>query len=124
MSVGQMVCHLSDAFRGPLGERAPSRPRDNLLTRTVLKWIVVRTPIPWVRGAPTTPEIDQGAGRGTPPAAFADDVTRLIDVMGRFVAKTDKSRCPPHPMFGPMNEAEWMRWGWAHADHHLRQFGV
>jgi hypothetical protein len=26
-------------------------------------------------------------------------------------------------MFGPMSERDWMRWGYLHADHHLRQFG-
>jgi hypothetical protein len=26
-------------------------------------------------------------------------------------------------MFGPMTEKDWMRWGYLHADHHLRQFG-
>lgn len=124
MTAGQMVCHLSDAFRGPLGERPPSKPRDNLLTRTVIKWLVFRTPMPWARGAPTSPEIDQAAGAGTPPAVFAEDVSRLIDLMGRFVAQPDTSRRPPHSMFGPMNDAEWARWGWAHVDHHLRQFGV
>jgi hypothetical protein len=28
-----------------------------------------------------------------------------------------------HPMFGEMTEKDWMRWGYLHADHHLRQFG-
>lgn len=30
---------------------------------------------------------------------------------------------PDHPMFGPMSFADWMRWGYLHTDHHLRQFG-
>jgi prephenate dehydrogenase len=30
---------------------------------------------------------------------------------------------PSHPMFGPMSPEDWMRWGYLHADHHLRQFG-
>jgi hypothetical protein len=29
-----------------------------------------------------------------------------------------------HPIFGPMSAAAWMRWGYLHADHHLRQFGL
>jgi hypothetical protein len=29
-----------------------------------------------------------------------------------------------HPIFGRMSEAAWLRWGWLHADHHLRQFGA
>jgi len=27
------------------------------------------------------------------------------------------------PIFGPLTRAEWLRWGYLHADHHLRQFG-
>ena len=33
------------------------------------------------------------------------------------------SYAPSHPMFGPMTPEDWMRWGYLHADHHLRQFG-
>lgn len=28
-----------------------------------------------------------------------------------------------HPLFGSLNRREWMRRGWLHNDHHLRQFG-
>jgi hypothetical protein len=26
-------------------------------------------------------------------------------------------------MFGAMTRGDWLRWGWLHMDHHLRQFG-
>ena len=29
-----------------------------------------------------------------------------------------------HPLFGRMSEAAWLRWGYLHVDHHLRQFGA
>jgi hypothetical protein len=29
-----------------------------------------------------------------------------------------------HPIFGAMSERAWLRWGYLHMDHHLRQFGV
>jgi hypothetical protein len=29
-----------------------------------------------------------------------------------------------HPMFGSMKRADWLRWGYLHADHHLRQFSA
>jgi hypothetical protein len=29
-----------------------------------------------------------------------------------------------HPLFDAMSERDWMRWGYLHVDHHLRQFGV
>jgi hypothetical protein len=124
MSCGQMVCHLSDAFRGPLGDRPPSSRRDTWLTRTLLKWLVLRTPLPWPRGrARTSPEIDQVAGAGTPPGEFAEDVAALVELMKRFVAQGTRER-PPHPLFARLSVREWRRWGFAHVDHHLRQFGA
>ena len=29
-----------------------------------------------------------------------------------------------HPIFGPLTTSQWMRWGYLHVYHHLRQFGV
>src|SRR6185503_10909193 len=101
MSCRQMICHLSDAFRGPLGERPPAPARGNVLTRTIVKWLAMRTPLTWPRGAATTPDIDQAAGRGTRPAQFDDDVAVLIDLMRRFIAQSNGER-RPHPLFGPM----------------------
>jgi hypothetical protein len=124
MSCSQMVCHLSDAFRGPLGDRPPWAPRHNVLTRTLLKWVALRTPLPWPRGrARTSPEIDQVAGGGTPPGQFAEDVAALVELMRRFAAQESSAR-PPHSLFGRLSAREWRRWGWAHVDHHLRQFGA
>jgi hypothetical protein len=37
-----------------------------------------------------------------------------------FCALTNHTR--DHPFFGSMQHADWMRWGYLHADHHLRQF--
>jgi hypothetical protein len=28
------------------------------------------------------------------------------------------------PLFGELTPYQWLRWGYLHADHHLRQFGV
>ena len=124
MSCGQMVCHLSDAFRMPLGDRTPSAPRDTWQTRTLVKWIALGTPLPWPQGrAQTSPEIDQVAGAGTAPGEFAADVAILVELMKRFVAPGTRD-WPRHPFFGPLTVREWRRWGWAHVDHHVRQFGA
>jgi hypothetical protein len=124
MSCPQMVCHLSDAFRGVLKERPPSAPIDTLLTRTLVKWVALSTPVPWPRGrARTPPEIDQVAGAGTPPGDFAKDVATLVALMQRFVAQ-DPSDRPRHAIFSHLSAREWQRWGYAHVDHHLRQFGA
>jgi len=31
---------------------------------------------------------------------------------------------PSHPILGGMSDAAWLRWGYLHMDHHLRQFGA
>ena len=43
--------------------------------------------------------------------------------MGVMVAESG-SLTRPHPVFGPMTRGAWLRWGYLHTDHHLRQFGV
>ena len=68
MSASQMLCHLSDSFRAALGEKRVS-PDTGVLQRTVVKWLALYVPIPWPKGIPTRPEMDQGAG-GTPPGDF------------------------------------------------------
>jgi hypothetical protein len=96
MTPHQMICHLSDSFRSRLGEKKNSSV-SNVFTRTVMKWGALYAPLPWPHGIKTMPEMDQEIG-GTPP----DDFERDRD----------------------MSEAEWMRWGYLHCDHHLRQFGL
>lgn len=122
MSCSQMICHLADAFRRPLGERPAAALRDTWFTRTFLRWLVLRTPLPWARGASTSPDIDQVAGQGTPPGQFSKDVSVLLALMRRFIVEAEPR--PPHSLFGPLSASEWARWGWAHVDLHLRQFGA
>ena len=120
MNAHQMVCHLSDAYRLPLGERSAS-PATGPFQRTLLKWIALYLPLHWPAGIQTRPEIDQECG-GTQPAEFARDIAQLETLLQAFLAQQ-----PPrtaHPIFGPLSEREWLRWGYLHADHHLRQFGV
>lgn len=66
-------------------------------------------------------EVRQGFG-GTPPGDFKDDRTRLLETLERFCAFRQLAQIK-HPIFGSMRSEEWMRWGYLHADHHLRQFG-
>jgi hypothetical protein len=47
----------------------------------------------------------------------------LLAAMERFCSVPDSVRSP-HPMMGVLTRAEWMKWGYLHADHHLRQFGA
>lgn len=121
MSAHQMVCHLSDSFRGPMGEKALSP--DFWTARGLIKWISLSVPLPWPRGVKTRPEMDQEA-KGTPPTEFVADLRELRRLLDRFTAEPRDFSWTPHPIFGPMSDHDWMRWGYLHMDHHLRQFGV
>jgi hypothetical protein len=120
MSANQMLCHLRDAFRCPLGERVPPRFKANALPAPVFKWLALWLPLKWPPGVRTPPEADQQIG-GTPPIEFEADRTTLVAKMDQFAQSSGP--WSPHPMWGHMTTAEWMRWGYLHTDHHLRQFG-
>jgi Protein of unknown function (DUF1569) len=121
MSAHQMICHLSDGFRlymGWMSVAAPGFPYPSKL----LKWGCLWVPICWPKAFQTVQELDQQIG-GTQPVEFDRDVAELSSLVNRF------SRNPPrfdwsHPYLGRMTTAEWMRLGYLHSDHHLRQFGV
>jgi hypothetical protein len=122
MTPNQMLCHLSDSFKGVIGEKPLGRS-SNFVSRTLIKWIALRAPITWPHGVKTMPEMDQAIG-GTPPAEFESDRAGLEDLIDR-VTRTDRDfRWTEHPGFGPLSEWEWQRWAYLHVDHHLRQFGV
>jgi len=122
MSAPQMVCHLCDSFRMAIGEK-PVSDYTSLFHRTVIKWIALYTPLRWPPGIPTRPEIDQQVG-GTQPAAFAADVAQLEAVVELFTTEPARSDGKTHPTFGRMSRGDWLRWGYLHSDHHLRQFGA
>jgi hypothetical protein len=122
MSAHQMVCHLSDSFRMALGQQPVSHAAGPL-RRTIVKWIALYAPLPWPPGILTRPEIDQERG-GTRPANFADDMAQLEGLLELFTAQAKGFDWPLHPIFGRMSVAAWLRWGYLHTDHHLRQFGA
>lgn len=122
MTAPQMICHLNDSFRCVMGDTPIEIPR-GLSLWPVLKYVALYAPMHWPKGVPTRPELDQCAGAGTPPAQFDSDVCCLLDTMDRFSRRPRGFEFRPHPMFKVMTEAQWMRWGYLHVDHHLRQFG-
>lgn len=124
MTVGQMLCHLNDTYLCAMGER-PAEDVSSWFSRTVLKFGGLQVPMPWPHGLKTLPEFDQLAG-GTPPEEFQRDRERLEVLIERFTRPAGKRdfEFGRHPMFAEMTEWEWMRWGYLHADHHFRQFGV
>ena len=123
MSAHQMVCHLADAFRMLTGEKEVSDAA-HLLNRTLVKWIALYAPMPWPGGRiRTRPEIDPHCA-GTRPGDFAADVRAVEALLERVTAEAPAWQGRAHPIFGRMSAAAWMRWGWLHMDHHLRQFGA
>lgn len=121
MTPHQAVCHLSDSFKGILGER-PIERRPPGLKRRILRFAAFTLPVPWPKGVQTSPEVMAGAG-GTPPEDFERDVGALKDLVRRF-AETDGRGLGPHYAWGLMSRGVWGRYGYRHLDHHLRQFGV
>jgi hypothetical protein len=122
MTAHQMICHLRDAFLMNTVDK-PVQPIGGWGSRTFVKWIALYMPVSWPAGIRTVPEVDQLIG-GTKPAEFAADVAALEALIERVTSRTDYFRGRTHPIFGPMSDADWMRWGYLHVDHHLRQFGV
>ena len=122
MSSHQMICHLTDSFRVVMGQKPVSHTR-TLLERTVVKWFALYAPLPWPKGIPTRPEVDQFGG-GTQPAEFAADVAELEALIDVITVEGTRVEWTPHPIFGAMSDAAWLRWAYLHMDHHLRQFGA
>jgi hypothetical protein len=122
MSAHQMICHLSDAFLVATGEIAAS-PATGPLQRTIVKWIALYAPLRWPAGILTRPEVDQEIA-GTRPQDFRADVARLETLVEIICTPPGRIDRPPHPIFGRMSEAAWLRWAYLHMDHHLRQFGA
>ena len=117
-----MVCHLSDSFLAVMGEKYVS-PATGVLQRSVVKWVALYAPFPWPKGVPTRPEMDQLIG-GSAPIEFERDRKVLVTLMERFSNPQRDFDWNAHPIFGLMPDPEWLRWGYLHTDHHLRQFGA
>jgi hypothetical protein len=122
MSVHQMVCHLSDGYRMFIGEKlVPPAPVS--IPPVLLKWAALWIPLPWPKGFKAAPALDQHIG-GTPPVRFEPDMSELLRLPERFADQPRNACRQPHPHFGPLSHKEWMRLGYRHPDHHLRQFGA
>ena len=122
MSAHQMVCHLADAFRVAMGRKAV-RSAGGPLQRTLVKWVALYAPLAWPAGIATSPEIDQ-LGAGTRPLTLGEDLAQVEALLDTFTSPTRDLDRRAHPVFGPLSDAAWLRWGYLHTDHHLRQFGV
>jgi hypothetical protein len=123
MSAHQMVCHVADAYRMALG-RKPVAETSSLFQRTVVKGIALYLPLPWPAGIRTSGELDQETGAGTLPTDLAADLLVAGQLLESFLDESPRLSRMRHPVFGAMSVADWLRWGYLHTDHHLRQFGA
>ncbi len=53
---------------------------------------------------------------------FNHDRAALVAALNRFCDQLPQPVLQ-HPIFGPLTEGDWWRWGYLPADHHLRQLG-
>jgi hypothetical protein len=122
MTVAEMICHVSDTFRVGMGEK-PAASISNGFSRSVFKWAALWFPTQWPHGVQTMPECDARVG-GTRAGEMESDLRELRELLHRFTRRPREFAWRVHPMFGPLSEKEWMRLGYLHMDHHLRQFGA
>ena len=118
MTARQMMWHLGCAFEMALGER-PMEPMKGI-PPAVMKFMALRTGLRWPKNSKATPELIRALDE-CPETGFEELVGLAVAKMENVARATQLA--PSHPIFGHMTTADWMRWGYLHADHHLRQFG-
>ena len=118
MSVMQMLRHLSCAYDVALADRevGPRKGPPSWL----LKFAALRSGLRWPKNTDTTPELIAALEEES-TATFVELINENVEKM-TAVASGTRWRAS-HPMFGKMSSRDWMRWGYLHTDHHLRQFG-
>jgi hypothetical protein len=119
MNVTQMVCHLREPYLFALSTE-PTVHIALAVSPKAAKFMALRSPLPWPKGLPTLPQFKIG-GASMATTTFAQDHAALLGAFDRFCATPSLTKA--HPFFTTMDHADWMRWGYLHADHHLRQFG-
>jgi hypothetical protein len=123
MSAGMAVCHVRQAYRWAMTGTPGTLPYTLPVPRAVIKRIALYASVQWRPGVKTVLELEPGQP-GTEPADFAADKAGLLAEMERFAVSIGISAdAPDHAFFGTMSRADWLRWGYLHANHHLRQFG-
>jgi len=118
VTVNQMVCHVREAYLYALAD-TPVELIPLPYPPAVVKQFALELPKPWPHSTRTLPELSLDAP-GMACTTFDRDRDTLLAAFDNFCALTDYTR--DHPFFGSMKHGDWMRWGYLHADHHLRQF--
>ena len=118
MRADQMLGHVGLAYQmvltDTLGKTVPGPPQ------WMMKFAALWTGREWAHGYKTTPLLKMALAAQAPGRLKEELALALEGVNG--VAGGERLPAT-HPMFGPMTLKDWQRWGYLHADHHLRQFG-
>ena len=118
MTPSEMQVHIGDGLRIALGTKR-CEPMRGLLSLPPLRWLVIHSPMPWPKGAPTAPEL-----KNPQTTTWDADRAQLLRDIEAVAARGDEADWSPHPAFGKLRGHSWGVLMWRHIDHHLRQFGV
>ena len=126
MTAGQAVLHLSGAFQmalqqGPFVAHVPNA-RPSPLNSRLGRHLVFGTPFHWPRNTPTVPELEVGRQPSPAVEEFPEHIADLLLLIRHFSQAPATVILPKHPLLGALSRDQWMRWGYLHTDHHLRQF--
>lgn len=121
MTLPLMLAHVHRGFELWLGDVAAPEG-GNFLTRTLLRWIVFHSGLPWPKGKVKAPPAFMPEKVGD----LETERQRVIAVMKRFVqtVKAQPDRIHINPVFGRLPYSYLPRMAGMHTNHHLRQFGV
>jgi hypothetical protein len=121
MTAHGMICHLSDGVRPSMGER-PVPAVKVPVPRALMKWGALWMPLQWPHGLKTAPELDQHAG-GTASSGIRAGCGGATGTDDAICGATGEIPYGAASAFGVLTPREWLRLGYLHADHHLRQVG-
>jgi hypothetical protein len=119
MSAPEMLWHVRGAFRAAMCE-IESSPIATPIAPLELKSIALWSSTQWKPNFWTIPALKRDAPTML-VGNFEQDLAETLAEMDRF-CKPNQAR-GDHAFFGTMSFSDWMRWGYLHTDHHLRQFG-
>ncbi len=114
----KMLRHVGAGVEMALGE-LKCEPKKGPLRNPFVRWLVIDSPMPMPKGAPTAPELIS-----QPTAGVEEEQVRLGAALERLAARHKASEWAEHPAFGKLDGRQWGKLIWKHVDHHLRQFGV
>ncbi|HZY63880.1 MAG TPA: DUF1569 domain-containing protein [Edaphobacter sp.] len=120
MSATQMLQHLALAFQTSLTSKP--EPSASRFDNPVCRFVALRLPVRWPKGI-AAPALLDFSINPPPLVDFTHAYDDLVCTMHHFGQAPSSAFIFPHPVFGKLSHAQWMRWGYRHTDHHLRQFG-